>query len=116
MVDSPIFHSQGIPRRSRATASSATTSPWRSEREELRVKYGRVDPTGEVREYSYTSGNRCDPDTRKQIAEDRSGGGGSRGANGHGFYDYKRGKFVMADGRRVTVVVNQQNKARGRRY
>jgi len=81
-------------------------------------KYGYIDPTGEVREYSYTSGNRCDPDTRKQIAEDRSGGGGgaSRGANGHGFYDYKRGKFVMADGRRVTVVVNQQNKARGRRY
>lgn len=37
----------------------------------------------------------------QQIAEDRSGGGGgsSRGANGHGFYDYKRGKFVMADGR-----------------
>lgn len=81
-------------------------------------KYGYIDPNGEVREYSYTSGNRCDPDTRKQIAEDRSGGGGSssRGANGHGFYDYKRGKFVMADGRRVTVVVNQQNKARGRRY
>ena len=37
--------------------------------------------------------------TFQQIAEDRSGGGGSRGANGHGFYDYKRGKFVMADGR-----------------
>ena len=42
----------------------------------------------------------------QQIAEDRSGGGGgsSRGANGHGFYDYKRGKFVMADGRWVCQV------------
>ena len=28
-------------------------------------RYGYVDPRGEAREYSYTSGIRCDPDTRK---------------------------------------------------
>ena len=28
-------------------------------------RYGYVDPTGEAREYSYTSGIRCDPDTRE---------------------------------------------------
>ena len=28
-------------------------------------RYGYVDPTGEEREYSYTSGIRCDPDTRE---------------------------------------------------
>jgi len=28
-------------------------------------KYGYIDPTGEVREYTYTSGSRCDPLTRQ---------------------------------------------------
>ena len=28
-------------------------------------RYGYVDPTGEAREYSYTSGIRCDPATRE---------------------------------------------------
>jgi len=41
---------------------------------------------------------------------------GGRGANGKGFYDYTENKFVMPNGRRVTVVVNEGNKARGRRY
>jgi len=77
-----------------------------------RGKYGYIDPTGEVREYSYTSGNRCDPETRK-VAKQENGG---RGANGNGFYDYARNNFVMPDGRRVRVVVNPGNKARGRRY
>lgn len=77
-----------------------------------RGKYGYIDPSGEVREYSYTSGVPCDPLTRK-IASDQSA---STGANGHGFYDYAHNKFVMPDGRRVRVVVNQSNKARGRRY
>jgi len=78
-------------------------------------KYGYTDPSGEIREYSYTSGIRCDPDTRKVTASD-PGLTGARGPNGHGFFDYSQNKFVMPDGRRVTVVVNQGNKARGRRY
>lgn len=76
-------------------------------------KYGYIDPTGEVREYSYTGGVRCDPLTKKLSSADESQ---VTGANGHGFYDYAQNKFVMPDGRRVRVVVNQSNKARGRRY
>jgi len=30
-------------------------------------KYGYIDPTGEVREYTYTSGSRCDPLTRQVL-------------------------------------------------
>lgn len=78
-------------------------------------KYGYIDPAGEVREYSYTSGNRCDPDTR-QVETVSNEQTGARGPNGHGFYDYGQNKFVMSDGRRVRVVVNQRNKARGQRY
>merc|ERR1711874_94401 len=78
-------------------------------------RYGYIDPNGEQREYTYTTGVRCDPDTRKvnQSATDLSGW---RGPNGQGYYDYSLNKFVMPDGRRVTVVVNQRNRARGRRY
>merc|ERR1711962_1624821 len=65
-------------------------------------KYGYIDPTGELREYSYTSGNRCDPHTRKQVGGDQSKSKKS------GFFDYAQNKFVRADGRRVTVVVNQE--------
>jgi len=74
-------------------------------------KYGYTDSNGEPREYSYTSGIRCDPHTKKVPTTDYT-----RGGTNHGFYDYTHNKFVMPDGRRVTVVVNQRNKARGRRY
>lgn len=76
-----------------------------------RGKYGYTDPEGEVREYSYTSGNRCDPETRQQAEQ-----GDTKASNGRGSYDYNKNKFVMADGRHVTVVVNPKNRARGRRY
>merc|ERR1712025_748142 len=33
-----------------------------------------------------------------------------------GYYDYSRNKFVLPNGRRVTVRVNKNNKARGKRY
>jgi len=72
-------------------------------------KYGFTDSNGEKREYSYSSGVRCDPDSRKVAHTDPA-------PPGHGFYDYSENKFVMPSGRRVTVVVNQRNKARGRRY
>jgi len=74
-------------------------------------KYGYVDPDGEVREYSYTSGNRCDPETRKVAAAQSE----SRSSK-HGYFDHARNNFVMPNGKRVRVIVNQGNKARGRRY
>merc|ERR1719431_588187 len=66
-------------------------------------RYGYTDTYGEQREYSYSSGVRCDPDTRKVKVSDP----GTHGTNGHGYYDYTQNKFVMPDGRRVRVVVNQ---------
>jgi len=75
-------------------------------------KYGYTDSFGEPREYSYSSGVRCDPETRKVKVSDAR----THGTNGHGYFDYTQNKFVMPDGRRVRVVVNQGNKARGRRY
>jgi len=84
-----------------------------------RGKYGYIDPTGEVREYSYSSGVKCDPFTRK-VESDRSSNngdsGGRRGINRLGVYDYNQKKFIMPDGRKVRVVVNQKNRARGRRH
>ena len=35
-------------------------------------KYGYIDPTGEVREYTYSSGIRCDPDTRQVSTYNKS--------------------------------------------
>lgn len=58
-------------------------------------KYGYTDSYGEEKEYSYSSGVRCDPDTRKVKVSDP----GTRGSNGHGYFDYKHNKFVMPDGR-----------------
>jgi len=78
-------------------------------------KYGFTDSDGEKREYSYSSGVRCDPDSRKATHTDPNQTTGI-GATGHGFYDYSENMFVMPSGRRVRVVVNQGNKARGRRY
>jgi len=76
-------------------------------------KYGYVDPTGESREYSYTSGIRCDPNTRKVKTVQ---GSSQPVGQSQGYYDYSRNKFVLPNGRRVTVRVNKNNKARGKRY
>jgi len=75
-------------------------------------KYGYIDSNGEKREYSYSSGVRCDPDTRKV----KVNSSGDRDLNGKGYFDYGANKFVLPNGRRVTVVVNQRNKARGAKY
>jgi len=55
-------------------------------------RYGYTDSYGEQREYSYSSGVRCDPHTRKVVVSDP-------GTTGHGYYDYTHNKFVMPDGR-----------------
>merc|ERR1712048_74442 len=75
-------------------------------------RYGYVDPTGEAREYSYTSGIRCDPTTRE--IEKAAGGDGRE--NVKGYFDYASRKFIMPDGRRVTVRVNPNKRARGKRF
>lgn len=83
-----------------------------------RGKYGYIDPTGEVREYSYSSGVKCDPLTRKVESDNNQAGnqGSDRGINRLGVFDYNQQKFIMPDGRKVRVVVNNANRARGRRH
>jgi len=76
-------------------------------------RYGYVDPSGQLREYSYSSGVKCNPVTRQQQTVTQSGSSGKRSK--HGFFDYNENKFVLPDGRRVTVVVNQSKRARARR-
>merc|ERR1711879_519755 len=71
--------------------------------------YGYTDPSGVERKYKYTRGNKCNSQ-RPKVSErrvDRGGGYvGARGPRGHGYYDYREQRFIMEDGRRVSVRVN----------
>ena len=73
-------------------------------------RYGYIDPRGEVREFSYKSGNPCNPDTKQPLqAEDRV----SKPKDKKGHFDWVDNRFVLPSGRRVKVVVNKANRARG---
>lgn len=69
-----------------------------------------MDPRGEIREFSYQSGVPCDPASKARAA--KKGQQPTR-ASKTGYYDYSDNKFVLPDGRRVKVVVNKANRARG---
>jgi len=69
-----------------------------------RGKYGYIDPRGKTREYSYSMGVKC---------EQADPSSGARGPHDKGQYDYTEGNFVMQDGRRVRLVVNNNHRARG---
>jgi hypothetical protein len=74
-------------------------------------RYGYVDPRGEVREFTYRSGNVCDPVTKLSLDPSPASRGPIRTQKG--YFDYKDNKFVLPSGKRVTVVVNKSNRARG---
>ncbi len=88
--------------------------------------YGYVDPQGEIQEFTYESGLPCDPLTKQPInnpapvpaaaASRRSSAlrqGSPPRAAVTGYFDYRDNRFVLPDGRRVRVVVNKDNMARG---
>ena len=84
------------------------------------TRYGYVDPSGEIREFTYTNGIACDPLTKQ--SRPAVGGGsssnsprpvGSARAARTGYYDYNSRRFVKPDGRKFKVVVNKANRARG---
>ncbi len=79
-------------------------------------RYGYVDPLGKIREFTYQSGTPCDPKTKQPIkqptARSFSGVSPTR-ASKTGYFDYSDNRFVLPDGRRVKVVVNKANRARG---
>lgn len=72
-------------------------------------RYGYIDPRGEVREFSYSSGIECDPLTKQPLQQDvRSPRGKKRG-----YFDYNTNRFVTADGRKGKLTVNKANRRRG---
>lgn len=82
-----------------------------------------MDPTGKIREFTYESGLECDPKTKQPLrlpsssfnsaAGAKSGKKAAAAAKKTGYYDYSDNRFVLPDGRRVKVVVNKANRARG---
>jgi hypothetical protein len=87
-------------------------------------RYGYVDPDGQTREFTYESGIPCDPLTREPLnssqpqlpkqplsPEAQQAQADPRATTG--YYDYNSNKFVLPSGKRVTVLVNHNNRARG---
>ena len=81
----------------------------------LSFRYGYVDPKGEIREFKYSSGVPCDPITKKSFAakNKKQNSRSEKKLQNKGYFDYSDNKFVLPDGRRVKVVVNKKNRARG---
>lgn len=86
-----------------------------------RGRYGYVDPFGEIQEFNYKSGVSCDPTVVAAAATARAEAAvrapaapapTTRAAKA-GYYDYNSKRFVLPDGRKVTLVVNKANRARG---
>ena len=75
-------------------------------------RYGYVDPFGEVREFTYQSGNECDPDTKQPLKQESRSSGTPRGQK-RGYYDYNARRYVTKDGRRGKLIVNKNNRRRG---
>ena len=71
--------------------------------------YGYIDPRGEVREFTYSSGIACDPLTKQPLDE----GSRQKPRRKTGYYDYNSNRFVTADGRRGKLIVNKNNRRRG---
>ena len=82
-------------------------------------RYGYVDPFGEIQEFNYKSGVSCDPSVVAEAAAAAVRAGPSAApapttrAAKAGYYDYNSKRFVLPDGRKVTLVVNKANRARG---
>ncbi|TRY62143.1 hypothetical protein TCAL_11301 [Tigriopus californicus] len=77
-----------------------------------RGRYGYIDPQGKIREFSYQNGIPCNPQTR-EVFNRRSSKSTASKPKKVGYYDYNTNKFVLPDGRRVTLEVNDKFRARG---
>lgn len=77
-----------------------------------RGRYGYIDPQGKIREFSYQNGIPCNPETR-EVFNRRSSKSTTSKVKKVGYYDYNTNKFVLPDGRRVTLEVNDKFRARG---
>ena len=90
---------------------------------EFNCRYGYVDPFGEIQEFNYKSGVSCDPTVVAQqqaaaaaaaaTVRTPSAPAPTTRAARAGYYDYSSGRFVLPDGRKVMLKVNNANRARG---
>jgi len=83
------------------------------------LRYGYIDPDGQVREFTYESGIPCDPLTKQSLIPQSLSSKQTQFADPSiktGYHDYNENKFVLPNGKRVTVVVNENAKARGRTF
>lgn len=71
----------------------------------VRGKYGYVDPEGMRREYTYVTGNPCDPnaptDTHNIAGLESVGAGG-------GYYDYQRDVYITPEGQEVQLSLKRK--------
>ena len=67
----------------------------------VRGKYGYVDPTGIRREYTYVTGNVCDPNQTTTHPEDVENQAG-------GYYDYERDVYITPDGQEVQLALKRK--------
>ncbi|XP_050534753.1 uncharacterized protein LOC126901883 [Daktulosphaira vitifoliae] len=76
-----------------------------------RGKYGYIDPEGVKREYSYQSGIPCD----KKLSETNVNGRSTveaQASESHGYIDYSKNQYVMANGQTVSLNGMVKNRAR----
>ena len=108
----------------RVLRSQNRQSPVRIQSIFLFHRYGYVDPDGQIREFTYESGIPCDPLTKEPLAQPSQPQQQQQQAAQQaqadprittGYYDYNQNKFVLPNGKRVTVLVNDNNRARGKR-
>lgn len=69
-----------------------------------RGRYGYIDPDGVKREYTYETGNLCDPNKRdlEEQEEDIESTGGALQDNG-AYVDYQENQMVLPNGQRVNL-------------
>lgn len=76
----------------------------------FRGRYGYVDPDGVKREYSYETGNQCDPNKRDQ--EEEEDDVVENGPQEGGYVDYQENQMVLPNGQRLSLSALAKNKAR----
>jgi len=79
----------------------------------VRGKYGYIDPEGMRREYTYVSGNPCDPNAVKDDLGLVNPDDPESFAAG-GYYDYERNVYVTPQGQEVYLNLKRKNQPQRR--
>lgn len=74
-----------------------------------RGRYGYIDPDGNKREYSYETGNQCDPNKRDQSDEGQFDEAGA-------YVDYQENAMILPNGDRISLNSIGKNKSKRPAY